>query len=363
VYVENLSSQAVWFDDLEIAAGGQPVAIVVQETHYDPWGLELAGIGYVADPAKEHKFTYNGKEKQDQFGLGWLDYGARHYQADIGRWGGVDAHANLYFATSPYVYVLNQPTNAIDPDGKLVIFVNGNHFSGAGEGYWKTMETYTTYRSYNIFGRHLWSGYERHAIARDFAGAVMDQLGDHNARYYDGANAGWHPLREDASSTALGRYYHGMRKGLEDAKEIIAKLAKDKDGNIVESIKIITHSMGGAFGKGFVVGLKQYIRTLPEGLQKQILISLVADFDPHQAGDLKADPDIKTMQFIHAENGNITGMGWLANEVQKGIDPQNVHTNTGTSTDHSIFTFFKDISKLSEGTYKWDANQKKFIKQ
>jgi hypothetical protein len=38
---------------LEIAAGGAPVAVVVQEVHcrravYDPWGLELAGIGYNA---------------------------------------------------------------------------------------------------------------------------------------------------------------------------------------------------------------------------------------------------------------------------------------------------------------------------
>jgi hypothetical protein len=31
--------------DLEIATGALPTALVVQETHYDPWGLELAGIG------------------------------------------------------------------------------------------------------------------------------------------------------------------------------------------------------------------------------------------------------------------------------------------------------------------------------
>jgi RHS repeat-associated protein len=117
VYVENLSSQAVWFDDLEIATGALPVAIVVQETHYDPWGLELAGIGYVADPTKESKFTYNGKEKQDQFGLGWLDYGARHYQADIARWGGVDGRASKYISSSPYHYCANNPVRFLDVDG------------------------------------------------------------------------------------------------------------------------------------------------------------------------------------------------------------------------------------------------------
>jgi hypothetical protein len=34
VYVENLSTQAVWFDDLEIATGALPAALVVQEEHY-----------------------------------------------------------------------------------------------------------------------------------------------------------------------------------------------------------------------------------------------------------------------------------------------------------------------------------------
>jgi RHS repeat-associated protein len=87
-----------------------------------PWGLELAGIGYVADPTKESKFTYrrravNGKEKQDQFGLGWLDYGARHHQVDIVRWGGVDPLAHQMRRWSPYVYAFNNPLRFIDPDG------------------------------------------------------------------------------------------------------------------------------------------------------------------------------------------------------------------------------------------------------
>jgi RHS repeat-associated protein len=118
VYVENLSSQAVWFDDLEIATGALPVAVVVQETHYDPWGLELAGIGYVSDGKFEHKFTYNGKEKQDQFGLGWLDYHARQVDPSLGRMWAVDPLAGKFTGLSPYVYVANNPTRMIDPDGK-----------------------------------------------------------------------------------------------------------------------------------------------------------------------------------------------------------------------------------------------------
>ncbi|MBN8861707.1 MAG: hypothetical protein J0H29_25210, partial [Sphingobacteriales bacterium] len=62
-------------------------------------------------------------------------------------------------------------------------------------------------------------------------------------------------------------------------------------------------------------------------------------------------------------NRNILGMGWLANEDEKGLGNDDIKTNTGTSTDHSIFSFLGDIQNLEEGTYKWDEEQKKFIRQ
>jgi RHS repeat-associated protein len=81
-------------------------------------GTELAGIGYVADPAKESKFTYNGKEKQDQFGLGWLDYHARQVDPALGRMWAVDPHAGKYPELTTYNFVANNPMVMTDPDGK-----------------------------------------------------------------------------------------------------------------------------------------------------------------------------------------------------------------------------------------------------
>jgi RHS repeat-associated protein len=47
----------------------------------------------------------------------WLDYGARMYMSDIGRWGAIDPAAELYFEFSPYHFVRNSPTNLFDING------------------------------------------------------------------------------------------------------------------------------------------------------------------------------------------------------------------------------------------------------
>jgi RHS repeat-associated protein len=120
---DHLGNSRVMFCDID-NDGIVTESEIIQEEHYYPFGMRHEGYGRTITQG-ENFYQYNGKELNEDFGLDMYDYGARFYDASVGRWFAIDPLAEKYVGFSPYNYVMNNPIMFVDPDGRYVDF--GKH--------------------------------------------------------------------------------------------------------------------------------------------------------------------------------------------------------------------------------------------
>jgi RHS repeat-associated protein len=102
--------------------GYTPELLIAKD--YYPFGMEMSGryggdLG--TEPGDEYRFGFNGKEKDDEWNGqtgSTYDFGARLYDARIGRWMACDPKAAQMPFISPYSFSYNCPTIFEDPDGE-----------------------------------------------------------------------------------------------------------------------------------------------------------------------------------------------------------------------------------------------------
>jgi RHS repeat-associated protein len=129
----------VYFDEFSLHHTHSPV---VQSDDYYPFGLTFNT--YSRENSTPQDFKYNGKELQEELDLGWMDYGARMYMPEIGRWVVIDPKSDKIPQFSTYGYAFNNPVLFIDPDGEFPIIIHVRSFA-----------------PFAVFGGRIWRGDDR----------------------------------------------------------------------------------------------------------------------------------------------------------------------------------------------------------
>jgi RHS repeat-associated protein len=114
----------VFFDNFSVQYKEGPV---LEENHYYPFGLTMAGVSDKAVKTNytENKYRFNGKELQHQefsdgTGLEEYDFGARFQDPQLGVWHGIDPLAEKMWRWSPYSYGADNPVKFVDIEGLTI---------------------------------------------------------------------------------------------------------------------------------------------------------------------------------------------------------------------------------------------------
>ena len=157
----------------------------VEETnHYYPFG------GAFASTSNVQPYKYNGKELDSKKGLNWYDYGARHYDAALGRFTTNDRFAEKYYSMSPYQYGANSPVVNIDVNGDSIRICTetqsfGHTWISVGEGSNMTVYSYGRYNGTN-------KGPDRSSNSLgNGSGVLLKLMGDEAKAYNDKKSSWW----------------------------------------------------------------------------------------------------------------------------------------------------------------------------
>ena len=176
----------------------------------------------------------------------------------------IDPHAESYYHLSPYSYCGGNPVNAIDPDGRKIIFINGKIGGGsppAGAPYWNGVNSSFVKRAQNFFNDRNVS----------FSNTDYDYLSSASQR----RNAGY-----DYAKSQYSNWTASMKPN--------------------ETFRLVSHSMGGAFS----MGIEDYIKEQGRDVDYNVMINT------YQVDRIKVDDSSSTF-YIDYQNTNDPVLFWF----------------------------------------------------
>jgi RHS repeat-associated protein len=115
IYIANESDDLVYFDNFTLS---HEKSALLEETHYYPFGLTMAGISSKAAGKIENRYKFNeGTELNTDLDVSLYETEWRLYDPQIGRFHQIDKFGEFNSIVSGYVFASNNPISINDPDG------------------------------------------------------------------------------------------------------------------------------------------------------------------------------------------------------------------------------------------------------
>ncbi|MCL6220602.1 RHS repeat domain-containing protein [Zunongwangia pacifica] len=139
-YRDHLGNIRLSYSDANNDGNINPDKELKEENNFYPFGMKQEGYNTTPDimlgSDLADNYLYNGKELEEALDLNLYYFGARNYDASLGRWSVFDPLAEKHRNLSPFNYTLNSPLLFIDPDGKSPVYnYYGDYLGTTKEGF------------------------------------------------------------------------------------------------------------------------------------------------------------------------------------------------------------------------------------
>lgn len=220
----------------------------------------------------------------------------------------MDPLAADYPDLSTYVFVANNSINIIDPDGRKIVFVNGYLGFGSSEG-----------------GKAYWN--------TSFVKGAQTYFNDKTNPYFTDIDFGM-------LSSASKRY----NVGYEYAKQNYSTLIEGMEEG--EVFRLVSHSMGGAFG----TGVKKYLEEKGQTVETAVYLNT------YQSDHIEIGEDDQT-NIIDYQNTNDPVLFWFDDNLGKG-EIENADAKIREESEESAL-FNRHREPIDFGKKFWETLDKK----